>query len=270
MTTRSPIALLLFATFFALACSSDDSTSAAGTDGTQLDWGDAADSGVSDEVANDDSLAPDSASDSLSDSAPQTDTTEADETAPPEGTADIPSDGDGKALETDGLTPEADTQAEAPPEVQPEVQEDILPEALPEPVAEVVAEVIAETIPETSAETVNPTDLAPYSQCDDDATCQAIFGAGSMCNKAFPGGQCQGCDSEAGGDALCTILGEDGTTLSCKDTWPPVCLYDCPCPMWLRCVNDMCILKPCSSDEDCGPLVCRPLSEGGTTYCMEP
>ena len=95
-----------------------------------------------------------------------------------------------------------------------------------------------------------------------------VFGAAGYCNHAFPGGQCQGCTPGWEGDALCTTLGLDQLTLSCKDTWPPVCLFDCPCPDWLRCADGLCILKPCGADEDCGPLVCRPLSEGGATYCM--
>jgi len=29
-------------------------------------------------------------------------------------------------------------------------------------------------------------------------------------------------------------------------------------------------LKTCREDSECLPLVCRPISEGGTSYCLEP
>lgn len=163
-----------------------------------------------------------------------------------------------------------------PPESSLEIADEVAAEV--ETVLEPISETTEESVPETSIETsietnietIDPEELAPFTQCSDDAPCQAVFGPSSICNLSFPGGQCQGCDGAAGGDALCTTLGKGNTTLSCKETWPPVCLFDCPCPEWLRCAGGLCILKTCASDDDCGPLTCRPLSDGGTTYCMEP
>ena len=95
-------------------------------------------------------------------------------------------------------------------------------------------------------------------------------GPAGTCNHAFPGGQCQGCDPS---DFLaCSALGTGGLTLTCREMAPTVCLFDCPCPSWLRCLDSeqLCVLKPCESDAECGPFACRPIAEGGTSYCLPP
>lgn len=120
-----------------------------------------------------------------------------------------------------------------------------------------------------------PETLEPWTQCREDAECQAVFGPQSWCNHDFPGGQCAGCDPYDLGHERCTLLGEAaGLTLSCKETVPNVCLFDCPCPSWLRCADlgdlQVCVLKTCRTDGECTPLICRPISEGGTSYCLEP
>jgi len=122
---------------------------------------------------------------------------------------------------------------------------------------------------DTSEPDTGEPDLGDWRQCDDDATCQAIFGSGAHCNLSFPGGQCWGCNPEDLGHIRCTQLAQGSQTLSCKIGYD-ICLFDCPCPSWLRCQNDECVLKTCSSSDECGPLICRPISEGGTSYCLEP
>lgn len=116
--------------------------------------------------------------------------------------------------------------------------------------------------------------LEPWTQCREDAECQAVFGPQAWCNHDFPGGQCAGCDPYDLGHERCTLLGRSGLTLSCKETVPNVCLFDCPCPSWLRCADlgdlQVCVLKTCREDTECKPLVCRPLSEGGASYCLAP
>jgi len=115
----------------------------------------------------------------------------------------------------------------------------------------------------------------PWVQCTDDAPCKAAFGEYATCNLDFPGGQCMGCDPEAPGvHVKCTSLSHDllDVTLSCRMANGGVCLYDCPCPSWLRCLENeqLCILKTCATDADCGPFSCRPIDVGGTSYCLPP
>lgn len=116
--------------------------------------------------------------------------------------------------------------------------------------------------------------LEPWTQCREDSECQAVLGPQAWCNHDFPGGQCAGCDPYDLGHERCTLLGRSGLTLSCKETVPNVCLFDCPCPSWLRCADlgdlQVCVLKTCREDTECTPLVCRSLSEGGATYCLAP
>jgi len=122
-------------------------------------------------------------------------------------------------------------------------------------------------IPAADAPTI---DASPYAQCADDETCRKALGPSAVCNRNFPGGQCQNCSPDDLGTAKCGLLGKDGLTLTCKETLPPVCLFDCPCPPWLKCLQDVCALRSCSTDADCAPFVCRPLSEGGNQYCLAP
>lgn len=111
----------------------------------------------------------------------------------------------------------------------------------------------------------------PYTQCTTNAECQEIFGEAGNCNLNFPGGQCWGCDPYHLGHINCTILGKEDLTLSCTEMTPNACLFDCPCPSWLSCnSNQLCVLKTCSDNDECTPFVCRPLSPGGTSYCLDP
>ena len=116
---------------------------------------------------------------------------------------------------------------------------------------------------------VAPTELTPWVQCENNAPCKELFGDAGWCNLDFPGGQCWGCADGSQGDALCTQLGQDGLTLTCKEGMG-LCLFDCPCPSWLKCANGVCILKGCTTDADCAPLTCRSMSEGGSSYCLPP
>lgn len=153
------------------------------------------------------------------------------------------------------------------PDVTPDVPGEIAPETVADAPGDVPADVPVEAVadagPDTSTETVGP-----WTQCTTDAECQTVLGEAGYCNLAFPGGQCQGCDPS---DFLaCQGLGHDGLTLTCREMAPTVCLFDCPCPSWLRCLESeqLCILKTCSSDAECGPFACRPISAGGTSYCL--
>ena len=111
-------------------------------------------------------------------------------------------------------------------------------------------------------------DPGPWTQCTGDEPCKALFGAGGYCNLDFPGGQCWGCESGSMGDAQCTQLGKDGNTLSCKEGLG-LCLFDCPCPPWLKCLGDVCALRTCTDSAECAPFLCRPLSPDGTSYCLD-
>lgn len=115
----------------------------------------------------------------------------------------------------------------------------------------------------------------PWVQCTDDAPCQAIFGQYAWCNLAFPGGQCTGCDPEAPGVHIkCTRLSRDpDITLSCRMANGGVCLYDCPCPPWLQCLESesLCVLRRCTKDSECTPFSCLEIGEPGSTrYCLPP
>jgi hypothetical protein len=121
-------------------------------------------------------------------------------------------------------------------------------------------------------ETIGP---APWVQCTDDAPCKALFGEYATCNRLFPGGQCMGCDPEAPGVHIkCTQLSQQmDITLSCRMANGGVCLYDCPCPSWLRCLDSeqLCVLKSCTADGECGPFQCLEIGEPGSNrYCLPP
>jgi hypothetical protein len=131
-----------------------------------------------------------------------------------------------------------------------------------------VPDVASDAAPDVAPDIAPPPDPGSWTQCATDADCEGAVGPGSVCNLAFPGGQCQGCDPL---DVVaCSGLVNDGNTLTCKETMPPVCLFDCPCPPWLRCLesDNLCVLRTCQSDGECLPFVCRPLSDGGTSYCL--
>jgi len=115
----------------------------------------------------------------------------------------------------------------------------------------------------------------PWVQCQDDAPCKALFGEAATCNRLFPGGQCMGCDPEAPGvHVKCTQLSRrEDITLSCRFANGGVCLYDCPCPTWLRCLESesLCVLKPCSQDSECLPFQCLEIGDPGSNrYCLPP
>jgi hypothetical protein len=181
--------------------------------------------------------------------------------APPRRDADVTHEPAPELAEpgSDAAEPSPDVTHEATPDAATELPHDAT-----------AAEV---DVPEATADEVDAPDatpVGPWTQCASDAECQAVLGAAGYCNLAFPGGQCQGCDPYDLGTEKCTLLGKDGLTLTCREMAPTVCLFDCPCPAWLRCLESeqLCILQTCAADAECVPFVCRPISEGGTSYCL--
>lgn len=112
----------------------------------------------------------------------------------------------------------------------------------------------------------------PYVQCTQDQECQAVLGEVAWCNRNFPGGQCQGCDPTVLFNSPCNDFGQEGRTLTCFEMNGGLCMFNCPCPTWLRCSEGLgiCILKPCTADAECAPFPCREIEAGGNRYCLPP
>jgi hypothetical protein len=86
--------------------------------------------------------------------------------------------------------------------------------------------------------------------------------ASGSCAANGPGGICS-----CAGAAACPATFECGPFSSCTHS----CSDDADCVRGMRCNSSSgtCVLKTCSSTSDClSPLVCRPLSSGGTQYCL--
>lgn len=175
------------------------------------------------------------------------------------------------ASPTDAFTFEVDARRDdaLPTDAPPRRDADVTHEPAPER-TEPASDAVEPTHDVTHEATPDATPVGPWTQCASDAECQAVLGAAGYCNLAFPGGQCQGCDPYDLGTEKCTLLGKDGLTLTCREMAPTVCLFDCPCPAWLRCLESeqLCIMQTCVADAECVPFVCRPISEGGTSYCL--
>ena len=63
--------------------------------------------------------------------------------------------------------------------------------------------------------------------------------------------------------ALVAACGSGGTTAQAGDP-----RTEAPADVAIEVGQDLCILKTCSTDADCAPFVCRPLSDGGNRYCL--
>jgi hypothetical protein len=244
----------------ALACSGGSGAGAddAGRDAARaetLDFGGEAPG----DVTHDDAVG-------VPETAPEADAAPVDVT--PEAAPDAASD---PGASDPGPLPDAgvDASPDAAPDVTPDTTPDVTPDTTPDALPDTTPDVPPDAATDTPAE-VTPPDVGPWTQCTTDAECQAVLGDAGYCNLAFPGGQCQGCDPS---DFLaCQGLAHEGVTLTCREMAPTVCLFDCPCPGWLRCLDSeqLCVLKTCSTDAECAPFPCRPISDGGTSYCLPP